>query len=161
MESLLSRMTREEKLSLVSGPASDTILQFDTRKIDRVGIPAISMADGPVGISLNGSRMQPATLFPTPVVLAATWDPGLVEEIGRAIAAEALAFNRTMLLAPIVEVVRLPHNGRNFEMFSEDPFYNSRLSVAYIRGVQSRQVAAVAKHIICSGQEMWRGTADV
>ena len=161
VESLLSRMTREEKLSLVSGPASDTILQFDTRKIDRVGIPAISMADGPVGISLNGSRMQPATLFPTPVVLAATWDPGLVEEIGRAIAAEALAFNRTMLLAPIVEVVRLPHNGRNFEMFSEDPFYNSRLSVAYIRGVQSRQVAAVAKHIICSGQEMWRGTADV
>lgn len=158
---LLAQMTTEEKLQMVSGPNTGTIFQFGTRAIDRLGIPSLAMTDSPVGISVNGTRMQPATIFPTPVILASTWDLELVHKIAASIATEALAFERTALLAPIVEVVRTPQGGRNFEMFSEDPFYNARLGVASIKGVQSQKIPAVAKHLVGSGQELWRFTADV
>ena len=161
VESVLGKMTPEEKLQMVAGPNTGTAFQFGTRAFERLDIPAMEMTDSPVGISVNGTQMKPATIFPTPVTLASTWNLELVHQVAASIATEALAFGRAALLAPIVEVVRLPHNGRNFEMFSEDPFYNSRLGVSYIEGVQSRKIPAVVKHLIASGQEMWRYTADV
>jgi beta-glucosidase len=150
VEGLLSRLTLEEKLSLLAGTG------FDTLPVPRVGIPALHMTDGPAGI-----RTGPATSFPAGVALAAGFDPDLVERVGAAIAREAKAQGKNVLLAPCVNIQRAPHAGRNFESFGEDPFLAARIAVAYTRGVQSEGVMASVKHFAANNQERERHTIDV
>jgi beta-glucosidase len=150
VEDLLSRMTLDEKLSLLSGTG------FDTVSIPRLGIPALHMTDGPAGI-----RTGPATSFPAGVALAASFDPELVERVGAAIAREAKAQGKNVLLGPCVNIQRAPHAGRNFESFGEDPFLAARVAVGYIKGVQSEGVMAAVKHYAANNQERERHTIDV
>jgi beta-glucosidase len=150
VEELLSRMTLDEKLSLLAGTG------FDTVPIPRLNIPALHMTDGPAGI-----RTGPATSFPAGVALAASFDPTLVERVGAAIAREAKAQGKNVLLAPCVNIQRAPHAGRNFESFGEDPFLAARMSVAYTRGVQAEGVMASVKHYAANNQERERHTIDV
>lgn len=150
VEELLSRMTLEEKLSLLAGTG------FDTLPVPRVGIPALHMTDGPAGI-----RTGPATSFPAGVALAASFDPELVQRVGAAIAREAKAQGKNVLLAPCVNIQRAPHAGRNFESFGEDPFLAARMAVAYTRGVQSENVLASVKHYAVNNQERERHIIDV
>ncbi len=150
VEDLLSRMTLDEKLSLLSGTG------FDTVSIPRLGIPALHMTDGPAGI-----RTGPATSFPAGVALAASFDPDLVEQVGAAIAREAKAQGKNVLLAPCVNIQRAPQAGRNFENFGEDPFLAARIAVGYVKGVQSENVLAAVKHYAANNQERERHTIDV
>ena len=150
VEDILSRMTPEEKADLVSGNT------FETRPNNRLGIPAIRMADGPMGV-----RWYTATAFPASVALAATWDTELALRVGRAIARELKAQGRNMLLAPCVNIHRVPMAGRNFESYGEDPFLAARMAVAYIRGVQGEGVIASVKHFAANNQEQERNTIDV
>ncbi len=150
VEGLLSRMTLEEKLSMLAGTG------FDTAPVPRLGIPALRMTDGPAGI-----RTGPATSFPAGVALAASFDPALVERVGAAIAREAKAQGKNVLLAPCVNIQRAPHAGRNFESFGEDPFLAARIAVGYIEGVQSENVMAAVKHYAANNQERERHTIDV
>ena len=78
----------------------------------------------------------------------ATWDPGLVEELGELLGDEALSKRSQVLLAPTINLHRSPKGGRNFESFSEDPILTGRLAAAFVRGVQSRGVATTAKHYV-------------
>jgi beta-glucosidase len=150
VEELLSRMTLDEKLTLLSGTG------FDTAPVPRLNIPALHMTDGPAGV-----RTGPATSFPAGVALAASFDPGLVEQVGAAIAREAKAQGKNVLLAPCVNIQRAPHAGRNFESFGEDPFLAARIAVAYTRGVQTEGVMASVKHYAANNQERERHTIDV
>ena len=150
VEDLLSRMTLDEKLSLLAGTG------FDTAPVPRLNIPALHMTDGPAGI-----RTGPATSFPAGIALAASFDPALVEEVGAAIAREAKAQGKNVLLGPCVNIQRAPHAGRNFESFGEDPFLAARMSVAYTRGVQEEGVMAAVKHYAANNQERERHTIDV
>ena len=150
VEAFLSRMTLAEKLSLLAGTG------FDTLAIARLNIPALHMTDGPAGI-----RTGPATSFPAGVALAAGFDPDLVEQVGAAIAREAKAQGKNVLLAPCVNIQRAPHAGRNFESFGEDPFLAARIAVAYTRGVQAEGVMAAVKHYAANNQERDRHTIDV
>src|SRR5262245_9252137 len=77
---LIGRMTLDEKISLISG------VGFDTVEITRLGIPALRMTDGPAGV-----RSGQSTSFPSPIALAATFDPDIVFAVGKAIAQEAKA----------------------------------------------------------------------
>ena len=147
---LLARMTLEEKLSLLAGTG------FDTAAVPRLKIPALHMTDGPAGV-----RTGPATSFPAGVALAASFDPALVERVGAAIAREAKAQGKNVLLAPCVNIQRAPHAGRNFESFGEDPFLAARTAVGYVRGVQSENVLAAVKHFAANNQERERHTIDV
>lgn len=151
VEDLLSRMTIEEKIDMLSG-----IHHFDSKANVRLGIPAMKMTDGPVGV-----RWGNATAFPAGVAMAASWDPNLVEKIGQAIAREAKARGRNVQLAPCVNIHRVPHSGRNFESFGEDPFLASRIAVAYMNGIQSEKVISTIKHFACNNQEYRRGTIDM
>ena len=143
-------MTPAEKADLLSGNT------FETRPNNRLGIPAVKMADGPMGV-----RWYTATAFPASVALAATWDTELVRQVGRAIARELKAQGRDMLLAPCVNIHRVPMAGRNFESYGEDPFLAARMAVAYIRGVQGEGVIASVKHFAANNQEQERNTIDV
>jgi beta-glucosidase len=146
---LLGRMTLDEKISLLSGTG------FDTVEIKRLGIPALHMTDGPAGV-----RSGQATSFPSPVALAATFDPKMVYAVAKAIAQEAKAKGKNVLLAPCVNIQRTPFGGRNFESFGEDPFLAARTAVAYIEGVQSENVIATVKHFAANNQEENRMTID-
>lgn len=150
IENLLKQMTLDEKISLLAGTG------FDTVPIERLGIPALKMTDGPVGV-----RLAPATSFPSSVALAATFDPKILYIVGQAIAEETKAKDKNVLLGPCVNIQRSPHGGRNFESFGEDPFLAATMSVAYIKGMQSENVIASVKHFAANNQEQDRMTIDV
>jgi beta-glucosidase len=159
---LLSRMTIEEKATMLSGSG-----WMESAAIERLGIPAIKMADGPLGVrawmgssAITSAATSPvrveATSFPSGIALAATWDTDLVQRDGQAIAQEVKALGRDMILGPTVNINRQPLWGRNFEGFGEDPFLTGRLAVAYIKGVQGEGVIPSVKHFAANNEEFER-----
>ncbi|MBN2524578.1 MAG: glycoside hydrolase family 3 C-terminal domain-containing protein [Bacteroidales bacterium] len=136
-DDLLSRMTLEEKLSYIGGYNS-----FYIRNISRLSVPAIKMSDGPVGVRNYGNT----TAYPAGVLLAASWDTAIVNQVGHGLGKDARARGVHILLAPGMNIYRIPINGRNFEYFGEDPFLASQIASAYIQGLQSEEVIATAKH---------------
>ncbi len=150
VEQLLSSMTMEEKIDLLSGTG------FATRAIARLGLPAFIMTDGP-----SGARAPaPSTAYAAGIGLAATWDPALAEEIGMQLGRDARSRGARFLLGPGVNIYRAPMNGRNFEYFGEDPFLGRRIAVGYVKGVQSQNVSATIKHFIGNNSEYARMTSD-
>ncbi|MFI2297163.1 glycoside hydrolase family 3 C-terminal domain-containing protein [Isoptericola sp. NPDC019571] len=120
------------------------------------GHPRLVLADGPSGLAMNlpdFSGKIPATSFPAPVALAATWNVDLIEKVGAAIGAEARAAGAHVLLGPSVNLKRSPLGGRNFEYYSEDPHMSGRAGAAFVRGVQSQGVGACVKHYAVNSQE--------
>jgi len=152
VEDLLSRMTLEEKLTLLGGDSSG----FDTKGIDRLGVPALHLSDGPIGV-----RTGKSTAYPAAISLAASWDTVLLNNIGVAIAKEAKAKGKNYMLGPCINIHRLPVGGRNFESYGEDPYLTSRLAVAYVKGLQSEKVLASVKHFALNNQEWNRNDVDV
>jgi beta-glucosidase len=150
VKDLLTRLTLKEKIDLLGGTG------FATKPIDRLGIPELRMADGPVGV-----RWGESTAFPVSIAMAATWDPVLINRIGSAIGRETKGKARHVILGPCVNIARLPMGGRNFESFGEDPYLVSRMTVNYITGVQSEGVAATVKHFAANNQEHERMFVDV
>ncbi len=146
---IVAKLTLEEKVSLMGGAG------FDTKPIPRLGIPSLRMTDGPVGV-----RTGRATAFPSSIALAASWDTALVRQVGEALGREAKSQDKNVLLAPCVNIHRVPHGGRNFESFGEDPYVAARMAVAYIKGVQSVGVAATVKHFAVNNQENERDFVD-
>jgi len=163
---LLRRMTVEEKATMLSGSG-----WMESAPIERLGIPAIKMADGPMGVrswagssAITNAASGPAkvlsTSFPSGVAMAATWDPELVQREGQAIGQEVKALGRDMILGPTVNINRVPLWGRNFEGYGEDPYLTSRLGVAYIKGVQSEGVIPSVKHFAANNEEFERHRID-
>jgi len=124
--------------------------------VPRLGIPALKMADGPLGTRTDGS----STAFPAGAALAATWDVQLADQEGICLGRDARSRGDHILLGPAMNIYREPQNGRNFEYFGEDPFLAGQISSAYVRGVQSQSVAACVKHFVCNNQETQRDTID-
>ena len=149
VEALLGKMTLEEKIDLLNGRRG-----FYTLGIERLGIPAMKMADGPMGVRNYG----PSTAFPAGVALAATWDTEMARKIGAAMGQDARARDVNILLAPAVNINRVPVNGRNFEYFGEDPFLAGQTAVGFIQGVQSQGVIATVKHFALNNQEYQRNS---
>jgi beta-glucosidase len=150
VDTLLSRLTLEEKILLLGG------VGFETKPITRLGIPPLNMTDGPVGV-----RWKQSSAFPVSIMMTATWNPGLIERVGAALGREAKAKGRRMLLGPCVNIHRTPFGGRNFESFGEDPYLAARTTVSFVRGVQSERVIATAKHFACNNQEHERDFTNV
>src|SRR5690606_6597082 len=88
-----------------------------------------------------------ATAFPSPPARAASWDLALERRIGAAIGDETAASTNTVLLAPVVNIVRQPFWGRTQESYGEDPYHVGRMATAFTVGVQE-YVAACAKHLL-------------
>ncbi|HTR13696.1 MAG TPA: glycoside hydrolase family 3 C-terminal domain-containing protein [Roseiarcus sp.] len=152
---LLDAMTIEEQIALLAGRDSWT-----TTPVDRLGIPSIKVSDGPNGARGGGALVGgvKAAAFPVGIALAATWDTGLVEEVGAALAREAKSKDARVLLGPTANMQRSTLNGRNFECYSEDPFLAAELAVAHIVGLQSQGVGATVKHFIGNESEYQRTT---
>lgn len=162
-QDIISKMTLEEKCQLLSGKDI-----WHTKEISRLGIPGITMSDGPHGIrkqegagdhlGLNAS--VPASCFPTAATVANSWDPQLGEELGGYLGEEAASQGVNMLLGPGVNIKRSPLCGRNFEYFSEDPYLSGKMAAGYIRGIQKSGVSACLKHFAANSQETRRMASD-
>jgi beta-glucosidase len=167
VEDLLRRMTTQEKAAMLSGSG-----WMETQPNERLGIPAIKMADGPMGVrnwrassaatNAANSTLAPvtATSFPVSAGMAASWDVELVQRGAQAIAQEVKALGRDMLLAPTVNINRVPMWGRNFEGYGEDPYLAARMGVAYIKGVQGEGVISSVKHFAANNEEYERHRID-
>lgn len=142
---LVRQMTLKEKIAYIGGSQDG----FWIRPVERLGIPAIRMADGPQGVRNNTK----STLFACGVAAAATWNPDIVFEMGTALGQDARARGVHILLGPGLNIYRSPLCGRNFEYMGEDPYLASRMAVNYIKGVQSQGVMATAKHFALNNQE--------
>ncbi len=156
IERLISDMTLDEKVDLVSGASA-----WRSNAIPRLGIPRLKMSDGPNGVRGDGGRDARSTAFPVGVCLAATFDPELLEELGAAIAVEARDKAVDVVLGPTINIHRTPLGGRNFECYSEDPFLSGELASAFVRGVQGHAVAACLKHFVCNDSEFERHSISV
>ena len=162
VEELLKKLTLSEKVSLLSGQDI-----WNTVPIKRLGIPSITMTDGPHGVRSTapeaGRKMGPVTAFPTGISMGAAWNPELIEQVGQALGEETRGMDCDILLGPCVNIVRDPRGGRNFETFSEDPFLSGKTAVSYIKGVQSRGVGTSLKHFAANNYEIerFRATSNV
>jgi len=155
IDALVNAMTLEEQVALLAGADFWT-----TVPVERLGIPAIKVSDGPNGARGGGSLVGgvPAACFPVGIALASTWNPALVEQVGQALAEEAQSKGARVLLAPTVNIHRSTLNGRNFECYSEDPYLSAQMAAAYITGVQSKGVGATVKHFVGNESEFERMT---
>ena len=162
-ELLLKKLTLEEKCALLSGAET-----FKTRGMPEHGIPQIWLSDGPHGLRKQAGESDhlglnpsvPATCFPTASAVANSWDAALGEEIGAALGEEAAAQEVSVVLGPGLNMKRNPLCGRSFEYFSEDPYLAGKLAAGYIRGIQSKGVAACPKHFAVNSQETRRMASD-
>ena len=162
-ELLLKKLTLEEKCALLSGAET-----FKTRGMPEHGIPQIWLSDGPHGLRKQAGESDhlglnpsvPATCFPTASAVANSWDAALGEEIGAALGEEAAAQEVSVVLGPGLNMKRNPLCGRSFEYFPEDPYLAGKLAAGYIRGIQSKGVAACPKHFAVNSQETRRMASD-
>ena len=177
IDEVVKAMTLEEKATLVVGggwgsmgfssipTGSDETLvpgaAGTTRKIERLGIPATVLSDGPAGLRINPTRPGTdktfyCTGFPVGTVLACTFDTPTVEELLKAMGNEVKEYGADVLLAPGQNIHRNPLCGRNFEYFSEDPILSGKIAAAYVRGIQSQDVGVSIKHYAFNNQEINR-----
>ncbi len=163
VEDLLSRLTLEEKVSLVHANA-----HFSTAGVPRLGIPDLIMDDGPLGVReevgehgvVLNHKDDFATAMPGTLGLAATWNTNLAFDFGLVIGQEAKQRGKHIMLGPAVNIQRTPLCGRNFEYLGEDPFLTSRLTVNYIEGEQAQGVSSCVKHFAANSQEYQRGSIN-
>ncbi len=155
LDALLDQLTLQEQVALLAGADAWT-----TVPIARLNIPALKVTDGPAGARGGGALIggKQTAAFPVGVALGASWNTELLFEVGVQLAREAHDKGAGVLLAPTINLFRSSLNGRNFESYSEDPYLSGSLAAAYVRGLQSRGVAATIKHFAGNESEYQRGT---
>ncbi|AIE85047.1 glycoside hydrolase family 3 C-terminal domain-containing protein [Fimbriimonas ginsengisoli] len=154
VEEILGKMTVEEKIDYIGGYRG-----FYTQPIARLGLDPYKMSDGPAGVRNYG----PDTAYTSPVTMAASWDPELARRVGRSFGLDARQRGVHIVLAPGVNINRVPMNGRNFEYLGEDPYLASQLVAPWIQGIQGEGVIATVKHYAANSQEhgRWNYSMDV
>ncbi|TEB18147.1 hypothetical protein FA13DRAFT_1746415 [Coprinellus micaceus] len=150
IDEIVEKLTTEEAINLIAGVGF-----WHTHKVERLGIPAVKVSDGPNGIRGNHFFMgTPAKCLPSATALGATFDPELVKTVGlKLIAEEAKLRAASIVLAPTCNIQRNPLGGRSFESFSEDPFLSGIIAAAYVNGVQSGGIGSTIKHFAANDKE--------
>lgn len=161
---IIDKMTLEEKAILCIGGD-----YWNSKEIERLGIPSIKMSDGPHGLrvqktkadNLGINKSEVSTCFPSGATVANSWDKELIYEMGKAIGKEAVVEGVDIVLGPGVNIKRSPLCGRNFEYFSEDPVLSGKMGAEYVKGLQSNGIGACVKHFAVNNQENRRRTINV
>ncbi|MFD7167984.1 beta-glucosidase family protein [Streptomyces violascens] len=159
VEALIARLSPDEKVGLLHGADDPGKLGQAgyVPGVPRLSIPPLRLADGPAGVRVTAH----ATALPAPVMLASAFDPALAREYGEVIGREGRALGQDVLLSPMVNLIRTPYAGRNYETFSEDPLLGADLVAEEIRGIQSQGLIATVKHFALNNQEKDRMSIDV
>lgn len=155
----LTELTLDEKLDMTVGYE-----EFFFKGFPEKGIPYLYMSDATKGVHLRPElkdtthirQLERSTAFPSPIMLAATFNPQLSYEYGKAVGEECRAGGVELLLGPGVNLARNSQCGRNYEYLGEDPYMVGRMAAAYIRGLQSTGTAGCIKHFIGNETEFYR-----
>ena len=165
IDDALSRMTLDEKIAVIHAQS-----KFSSPGVKRLGFPDLWTDDGPHGVRPDvlwdewvqaGQTNDSCVAFPALTCLAATWNPAMARLYGESLGEEALYRNKSVMLGPGVNIYRTPLGGRNFEYMGEDPWLASRMVVPYVKGLQSKRVAACVKHYALNNDEEYRHQVNV
>ncbi|OLC74527.1 MAG: hypothetical protein AUH83_09655 [Deltaproteobacteria bacterium 13_1_40CM_4_68_19] len=168
IDQLIGAMTLDEKISMLRGsvpglpgqPAADPLANGEVGYvpgIPRLGIPPLRFTDGPAGVRIT----PPTTAMPSPVSLAATFSTDFARQYGKVLGHDAQATNNDVIFAPMINLVRVPYGGRDFETLGEDPFLMSRIVVPEMLAIQREGTIATPKHFAENNQETNRQGIDV
>ena len=161
MDAFIATLSDDELITLIGGTPNRG--PADTRGLgglDYLGIPAVMTADGPAGLRINADRGVHTTAWPIATLLACTWDPEIIYQVGQAGAKEVRENNIGMWLTPAINIHRSPLCGRNFEYYSEDPVVAGKLATAMVKGIQSQNISACVKHFCVNNKETNRLASD-
>ena len=165
IDDALSRMTLDEKIAVIHAQS-----KFSSPGVKRLGFPDLWTDDGPHGVRPDvlwdeweqaGQTNDSCVAFPALTCLAATWNPAMARLYGESLGEEALYRGKSVMLGPGVNIYRTPLGGRNFEYMGEDPWLASRMVVPYVKGLQSKGVAACVKHYALNNDEEYRHQVNV
>ena len=165
IDDAISRMTLDEKIAVIHAQS-----KFSSPGVKRLGFPDLWTDDGPHGVRPDvlwdewvqaGQTNDSCVAFPALTCLAATWNPAMARLYGESLGEEALYRNKSVMLGPGVNIYRTPLGGRNFEYMGEDPWLASRMVVPYVKGLQSKGVAACVKHYALNNDEEYRHQVNV
>lgn len=156
VKEMVAKMTLEEKASMCSGADF-----WHTDAVERLGIPASMVSDGPHGLRKQDSEADhlglnesiKAVCFPAGCATAASFNRDLITQMGEILGNECQAEGVSVILGPAMNIKRSPLCGRNFEYYSEDPYVASEMAGALIKGVQSKNVGTSVKHFLANNQE--------
>ena len=161
MDEFVKQFTLDELMYFVGGQAPTGVANTGCfGPLKRLDVPAVPTADGPAGLRLEPATGIPTTAWPCATLLACTWDPDLIFEVGAAGGAEVRENNLGVWLTPALNIHRDPLCGRNFEYYSEDPLVAGKSASAATRGIQSKKVAVSMKHFACNNKEANRMGCD-
>jgi len=170
---VLGQMTIDEKISMVHGagwgvlrpgaplPARSNFGAGFMPGIDRLGIPDINLADSAVGVRMAAYQSRYATLLPSTLGAASSWDPDSAFLYGSVIGRELRAQGFNMSIGGGVNITREPRNGRNFEYAGEDPVLAGTMTGSLMNGVKSEHVMSDIKHYALNNQETGRTVVNV
>ena len=165
IQELVSRLTLEEKIRMIHGAGF-----FRTEGVPRLGIPPLTLSDGPMGVRNDfpdaswipvGNTDDYVSYLPSNSALAATWNPQAAKAAGKVLGEEARGRSKDVILAPGINIKRSPLCGRNFEYMSEDPYLTWQTAVPLIQGIQESDTGACVKHFALNSQETERLWVDV
>ena len=161
LDEFISELSVDDLIHLLGGqPNTGAANTFGIGNMPEYGIPSVMTADGPAGVRINPEVGVCTTAFPCSTLLACTWNPDIVEAVGRAGGQELKENNLGLWLTPAINIHRSPLCGRNFEYYSEDPFVTGKLAGAMVRGIQSNNVGATLKHFALNNKETNRKNSD-
>ena len=161
LDEFMKQLSVEELAELLGGQPNPGVANtYGMGNLRDYGVPNVMTADGPAGLRIQPQCHVYTTAWPCATMLACTWNPDLVEEIGAAGASEVKENNIGIWLTPAMNIHRSPLCGRNFEYYSEDPLIAGKMGAAMVRGIQSQHIAASVKHFACNNKESNRKDSD-
>ena len=161
LDEFVSELSIDDLIHLLGGqPNTGVANTFGIGNMPEYGIPSAMTADGPAGVRIAPEVGIYTTAFPCSTLLACTWNPNVLEAVGRAGGEELKENNLALWLTPAICIHRSPLCGRNFEYYSEDPFVTGKLAGAMVRGIQSNNVGATLKHFALNNKETNRKNSD-